>query len=180
MTGSIALRVEAFRSVQNLEYRFDLEDRARDQSCRGKAGKLVHALTGLNLAAAQICCRFRWVDTGLPQELVVRFPHRESQHWFVRMKVPETGREIDIDPTWDPALRQAGFPVAEWDGLNPTLLAVKPFAIFSPEDSARIWNAEDSLPEQTYECFHQLFGGIYDDLNQWVASRRHPLKGFHA
>ncbi|HEX3002477.1 MAG TPA: transglutaminase family protein, partial [Methanoregula sp.] len=47
--------------------------------------------------------------------------------YHLACRVLINGRWVLVDATWDPALRQGGFPINEsWDGLSETRCAVKP------------------------------------------------------
>ena len=178
MSASIARRIEAFKRVRDLPYRFNFLERDKDRSCATKAALLQDAF---DLASRRICCRFRWDDQiGFPFNLLVDAPMPESHHHYLEVKIPETGRWVTVDPTWDAALRPAGFPVAEWDGLNSTPLAVRPFATFSPQQSADIVRWQNSVSTEDWQTFNTMFGRFYRNLNTWIEQQRRPLGAFHA
>ena len=174
--NSLAARVKAFEDIRDLEYRFDFLDRSRDTTCLSKATRLKAVLADFGIESRHICCRHRWSET-LPLPLTGRAPAEEGQHHYLEVLVPETRRWTAVDPTWDSGLKAAGFPVAEWDGINPTILAVKPFATFSPERSDGIRRVIDGLGNACWVQMQNLYGPFYDDLNAWIASQRTPTTG---
>lgn len=172
MSEAVLQRVEAFRTVQAIEYRFDLVNRDQDASCLSKAKKLGDRFAELGLASRQICCRCRWDQNQLPQNLLKRVLSGETHHHFVQVLIPETGRWEDVDPTFDVGLRAAGFVAPDWDGLSSTPLAMKPFAFFDPQRSQEICAIKNNYGAEDWRDFADLFGDFYADLNGWIAAQR--------
>ena len=108
MTASIAQRIGVFNEVRNREYRLDIWDRAQDQSCRTKAARLQDLFGTIGISSQQICCRFLWCETALPLDLAASAPFPEFQHWFLRVRIPETQEWVSVDPTWDAGLKDFG------------------------------------------------------------------------
>ena len=77
---------------------------------------------------------FKWSTLNLP-ETISNIPHEdECSHFFVEFK-NQKGEWVSIDPTWNPELKKAGFPIAIWDGEKSTELAVTCNHFFSPQES---------------------------------------------
>ena len=131
-------------------------------------GKL---LEGLGLKTRQIICTFDWTETPLPQN-VLSLPYDKSDitHQFMQVFIPETQRWVDCDPTWDYELIKGGFKISQWDGINPTILAVTPHKIFSQEETLEYkkkW--EDPAAIERHLDFCRDF---YGAINNWLQTLR--------
>jgi hypothetical protein len=177
--NSIAARVQAFEEIRDIPYRFDFRDRTKDTTCLSKAQRLKERLSEFGISSRHMCCRQRWSDAVLmPADLIARAPWPETHHHYLEAMVPETNLWTPLDPTWDIGLEGAGFPVAKWDGINPTVLGVIPVGTFSPTMSEQIVRRKlDYLREQDWMSLQKEFGPFYDGLNRWIASQRTPMTG---
>ena len=175
----IAQRVKAFQEVRDLPYRINLQERAQDQSCVGKAEKLAVKLLEVGMASRLMCCRFSWKDLALPQELVACAPAR-PKHFYLQVYVPERQEWIKVDPTWDPAMENFGFKIAQWDGRRSTELAVKSLGDLSVEESATTRAVYEAALRLQRNEFRKISGTFYDGLNSYLASCRRGLEEPHA
>jgi len=175
--STIAARIKAFEHVRDIPYRFNFRDRSKDTTSLSKSGMLKKLLADFGVAAYGVCCSYRWDSTRMPPELVAKAPHPESQHHFLHAFIPETRKWVRVDATWDSGLKAAGFPVAEWDGLDSTILAVTPLEIFSPDMSAMTSYEKENDQERFWHMMQMTYGAFYDDLNLWIESQRTPLTG---
>lgn len=180
MKDSISLRKELFTKVRDWPYGFDLDNPSRDSSCRSKAQKLQGLLWDIKIVSHIMCCHFRWDSTSLPQNLIKQAPGPDSQHFYLLVFIPETKRFVTVDPTYDTSLKSAGFPIAKWDGLNDTPLAVTPFLTFTPEKSEEICSKYYNSSKEGRRVFKETYGGFYDNFNRWIAHQRSGVEKLHA
>ncbi|MCB9963356.1 MAG: hypothetical protein H6855_04960 [Rhodospirillales bacterium] len=167
---SVEKRVSYFNFVRDIPYKIGLEGH-QDYGCASKSGILTSLLEGLGLKTRQIICRFDWEETPLPRN-VLGLPRQKDDvtHMFIQVFIPETGIWVNCDPTWDTGLKQAGFEIAEWDGLSDTIIGVNPIEIFSPEGSdlyMEKWSNPDLVA--SHMAYHHAF---YAALNEWMETCR--------
>jgi hypothetical protein len=84
--------------------------------------------------------------------------------------IPERKKWVNCDPTWDLALEKAGFPIANWDGVSDTEIAVVPVKIFTSEQS-RVYKEKWSDPQKIMDHleYHYQF---YKAINKWMMTLR--------
>ncbi len=181
MSASVLQRISAFNFVRDIPYEINLLDRAKDASCVSKAKRLQEKLKELGIESRRICCRFAWKETPVPAELYNLAGGPESGHEYLEVLIPETREWVPVDPTWDTSgLAAVGFPIAQWDGLHATILAVKPTKIDSPEDSAIITQTNDAASPNQWVSIHEAIGPFVDGFNNFLKSRRRAPGSPHA
>jgi len=116
-------RIRKFEQIRDLPYRIGI-GREADCSCETKARLLSDEFAGLGLQSRLVGCTFRWSELNIPREILNLAPSDVDAHAYLQVRLPERKRWVAVDPSWDPALN-AVLPVARWDGLNSTRLAVK-------------------------------------------------------
>ena len=122
----ISDRIKIFTLIRDIPYR--LANSSKDTSCISKTKILGEFFqrTGFEVRVAK--CNFNWKTIGVPQAIInIRKKlnlNDASSHAFLRIFVPEIKAWASIDPTWDIGLKSK-FPVATWDGLHSTVLAVR-------------------------------------------------------
>ncbi len=183
--NAIQQRIEAFNAVRDIPYRIDIADRSKDNSCAAKAKKLQARLAARDIVSRRMRCRFNWRETSLPLDVTSKVPLSDSWHEYLHVYVPETRQLVSVDSTWDIGVRAAGLPVAEWDGVNATPLAVKPSLIYTPEMSASIIAASDALEDapdsgKLWEAMNTEFGPFVHALNNWLDQQRQRPGTLHA
>lgn len=114
------LRRQLFVAIRDLPYKIGPKD--DDASCVAKAKLLGEVLTRIGLQCEIWKTNVLWRDTGLSARLLKLGPRPSFNHFFVKVLVPETGRWVIVDPTWDKGLAGT-FVVSEWDGITDTALA---------------------------------------------------------
>lgn len=159
-------RIQIFESVRGVPYRIPLDAGEDSFSCLGKNKRLMKELQQLGLDVRWRVGTFRWSDLGLPKE-IQKVPHDDdATHAYLEVNI--RGEWKAIDATWDKVL-SAVFPVAEWNGIDSTVVGVPLREIYSPEESASIMKPLDDLIE--YEkAFVEDFkvnGEFYKAFNQW-------------
>lgn len=167
---SIAERIECFRFIQNIPYKIGLYRGSPDYCCSSKSVMLRNLLHNIGLESRYIICTFDWTQTPAPSD-VLKLPREPGEtHQYLQVFIPETQRWIDCDPTWDETLRYARFPIASWDGLTSTTLAVKPLKIYTPQETLLLiegYNDQKLIDKHLDFCrdFYQAF-------NQWLEKIR--------
>lgn len=109
---------------------------------------------------------------GLPKELL-NIPHDDPEtHGCIEVLIPETKEWVKVDPTWDSRIQHHKIPIAEWDGLNDTRLAVIPTKVLSPEESATFISQDTGEEREKYMKRNREF---FIALNRWLESVRKPI-----
>ncbi|MBL7169602.1 MAG: hypothetical protein ISS48_01110 [Candidatus Aenigmarchaeota archaeon] len=133
--------IELFEKVQKIPYYLL---RHRDSKkifelnkgyCSEKNIWLGNEYKKMGLKVKYYLVKFRWEELPIPKDILNLFD--EKIHYHLAMKVKLDGEWIWVDPTWDPELEKAGFPVTKnWNGKSDTKLAVKPLEIkeYEPQD----------------------------------------------
>lgn len=170
---SVEQRIKFFNFIRDIPYHIGLEITDPTYNCATKAIMLGQMLNGLNLKTRLILCTFAWTETPLPSA-VLNLPRNSGEtHLFLQMFEPRRKHWVNIDPSWDTKLRSAGFPIADWDGVSDTALAVTPHIIYSSDDTTRIL-AEKSDPAE-HAAHRAKNRAFYHALNQWLQSERDKL-----
>ncbi len=181
MTDSITARIEIFYAVRDEPYVLDLLDRGRNRNCAAKARRLQERLAGVGLTCRRARCLYDWKESGVPLQIIPdRMRLSPPWHEFLRVRVPETGAWVDVDPTWDPALKGAGFPVAEWDGVNSTILAVKPTRFIGDEWAQAAISLSDNCPPERWRQLHNEIHPYPSEFNAWLEAQRSIIGTRHA
>ena len=180
MSADLTERIGLFRFVRDIPYRIGLSRQEQDYCCATKATMLQKLLAGSGLQTRVMCCRFRWDETSFPPELLAQAPAPENGHSYVEVLIPESNERVAVDPTWDRGLKTAGLPVAEWNGLNATVFAVKPSHVSSPQESASILAQINALPDQAWDDLYQKSGTFFAAVNDWLHQQRSNPKVSHA
>lgn len=168
---SVAERIACFEFIKNIPYEIGLPYGAPGYCCSSKSKMLARLLEAMGLETRQIICGFDWTETPLPQDLLALPREAGETHQFMQVFIPEKQEWVDCDPTWDQGLQKAGFDIAEWDGLNDTILAVKPHRIYTPEEVQQLM-IEYSDPD-TIRLHFERCDKFYRGLNKWMKDIRH-------
>lgn len=75
---------------------------------------------------------------------------------------------IDVDPTWDSALGTV-LPIAVWDGVSSTEIAVTPLHVYTLEESDYIMARQETEALEKDLAENRTF---YHMLNQWLEEVR--------
>jgi hypothetical protein len=119
-------RVAAFEIVRNIPYRLTAWTGDPDSlfangrgDCRHKSAALLRLMQAWKFDARPIQLVFDWADLPIPKAVLALLAETRSFHDTVEVRI--NGKMTLVDPTWDPVLGKAGFPVlANWDGIEPT------------------------------------------------------------
>ncbi len=123
----VGQRVAVFELVRRAPYRLtawtgdpDSLFNAGKGDCRHKAAAGRRLLNELGFQARQVMVVFDWANLPIPPEILKILPDTKSFHDSVEVRLGD--RWVIMDPTWDPALKTAGFPImSSWGGIGPTL-----------------------------------------------------------
>lgn len=92
-------------------------------TCTGKHMVLEACFKELGIDCRPVVCTFRWGDQAIKFPVKLRSILEEGEwehgHNFLQAR-KENGKFIDVDVTWNPALRSYGFKTfpANWDGKS--------------------------------------------------------------
>ncbi|OJU48867.1 MAG: hypothetical protein BGO03_10940 [Mesorhizobium sp. 61-13] len=120
-------RIAAYRIVQNVPYKLTAWKGDPDSlfnlgqgDCRHKAAALRALMKALSIQAQHILMVFDWADLPIPAAILSHLVETRSFHDTV--EIQQDGSSLLVDPTWDPDLAKAGFPVlTNWNGVDATL-----------------------------------------------------------
>lgn len=123
----IGQRIAAFELVRRIPYRLtrwtgdpDSLFNTQKGDCRHKAAAARRLFEKLGFQARQVMVVFDWANLPIPSRILQILPDTKSFHDSVEVRLG--GKWMIVDPTWDPGLKAAGFPIMEkWDGVSPTL-----------------------------------------------------------
>jgi transglutaminase-like putative cysteine protease len=128
-------RIALFEHVRDLPYEYpasrDPGDvlRRKRGSCSGKHYLLGELFRRLGLPVRHMICTHRFNDSPIPfpDEMQALLGKNEIVDLHDYLQVSIDGAWVDVDATWELALRDYGFPVTdEWDGRSSMVLTVYP------------------------------------------------------
>lgn len=125
--------IQIFNRVRDLPYHIATQGEV-GCDCEDKTKELIFKLNELGIPARNRIGLFRWSVLPLPESITKISHDSECSHTFAEVQ-NANGDWIFIDPTWNKDLKEAGFEIADWDGVNSTALAMECDRILSPEDS---------------------------------------------
>ena len=170
--NDLQARVTIFEKIRDIPYATipELVDSARyieifhigKGSCTPKHLLLCNMYRMLGLSVLYVVYPFRWdeVEIEYPYRLLKLARELPTSH-HLACKVEINGKLVLVDATLDPPLKKLGLPVnEEWDGINSTLLAMKPCG----EEQIHHPYEASLLTAQTDE--RSL--AFYKELNYWL------------
>ncbi len=158
--------VELFNSIRDIPYKISLSLNEEDTSCSGKCIRLKHVFERVGYEVRYRVVEFRWSDMAIPRE-ILDIPHDDnSTHVYLEVLVHE--QWVKVDPTWDKKLA-AVVPIAEWDGVNDTAVAVPVLAEYDLIKSQDVMERSDK--NEVVEDLKKN-GEFYKKLNEWLESVR--------
>jgi hypothetical protein len=159
-------RIACFEFIRDIPFHIGLNGRDPSYNCVTKCDMLATMLSSLDLKSRQILCTFDWTETSLPPDILALPRDPGETHLFLQVYIPEIREWVNCDPPWNKQLKKAKFPIAKWDGLGHTTLAVKPHIIYSPKDTVRLMDDEnDPNFAAKHMRKHRLF---YKAINAWL------------
>lgn len=161
---NIKKAVEKFYEVRAMPYHIALNDKESNWDCETKNRKLAKELEELAYKTRERIGLIRWSELEIPQE-IKDLPHDdESSHLFLEVIPPGNTDWVAIDCTWNPELKRADFPIAEWDGKNSTKVAFDCYKMIPVEKN------EEYLSGIDYDEDIKVNYKIYDAFNKYCDS----------
>ncbi|MER9953085.1 transglutaminase family protein [Mesorhizobium sp. M0047] len=119
--------IAAFHIVRNVPYKLTAWKGDPDSlftlgrgDCRHKSAAFLRLMRAWDFHARPVQVPFDWADLPVPRSVLQPLLETRGIHDSVEVRID--GAMALVDPTWDPPLGAAGFPVlADWDGIGPTL-----------------------------------------------------------
>lgn len=162
--NKIEKAVEKFYKIRNIPYHIALSDKEENWDCETKNRKLAEELEKLGYKTRERIGLFRWSEVDIPGEIKA-LPHEdESSHLFIEVIAPGRKEWSCVDCTWNPELGAAGFPISEWDGENPTKIALGCYQIIPVEKN------EEYLKSIDYDEDLKINSEIYKAINEYCDS----------
>lgn len=170
--SDIEQRIRYFRIARDIPYYIATGEDEQDYCCATKPLILDKLLATLGLKSRHILCTFKWEDLGLPAG-ILELPHDDvDTHEYLEVWIPETGAWVKVDPNWDNWIRNPKIPIADWDGLRNTILAVTPLEVYSPQESAKIIAEEEEGDPEVRRAYLEKNTQFFKSLNGWLESQR--------
>lgn len=174
MENKIEERIKLFRIVRDIPY-YISTGTEQDYSCATKPFILDLLLRSIGLEIKHVLCTFKWAKLELPEELLARPHDPEETHEYLLVFVPEKNKWVKVDPTWDSRIQHSLIPIAEWDGLNDTLIAVPVEHTWSPEESEKLIEEEENMSEEERAEYLKKNAEFFKAFNRWLESQRKPI-----
>ena len=162
--SSIKKAVEKFYEIRDIPYHIALSDREENLQCETKNRMLADELSGLGYKTRERIGLFRWSEVNIPQE-IKNLPHDdEASHLYLEVIPPDDKEWIVVDCTLNSELREAGFPISEWDGRSSTPIALDCYEIIPADSNEKYLNSIDY--DEDLEVNYQ----IYNAFNKYCDS----------
>lgn len=160
---------EIFNKVRDIPYYIPITLKEDDFCCSGKSLLLKKELDKIGIESRFSVGWFYWSSMDLPISLM-NIPHDEDcTHTWVEIYL--NNKWIKLDPSWDSKLSSI-LPIAQFDGENDTVLAVKIEEYFSPEKSKEIVaNQEKEGSKEIIEDLERN-RNFYKAFNEYLESIR--------
>lgn len=169
---TIAQRIACFETVRDMPYHIGLGEDDVNCNCVTKCDLLADKLAKIGLESRPIICTFDWTESPLPAHILSLPREPGETHQFLEVLIPETHEWVPCDPTWDKDLHKAGFPIATWDGLTGTILAVNPHHLYSATETLQVIADENNPEAVTHHM--DVHTPFYDAINTHLQSLRQP------
>lgn len=122
-------RTKLYEFVQSFPYRLrsfqpaggtELYDE-ENGDCRHKRSAFYDLLRKRGFNVRRLDVLFDWKDLPIPADILAIKKSSGTRAFHDALEIEIGGKWIYVDPTWDPVLKAAGFPVTtDWDGVSPT------------------------------------------------------------
>lgn len=172
--NKIEERIRLFKIVRDIPYYISIGDE-QDYSCATKPFILDILFKSLGLEVKHILCTFKWEKQDLPKELLEISHDPTETHEYLLVLIPEKNRWVKVDPTWDSRIQLPAFPIAEWDGLSDTPIAVQVERTWSPEESKKLIAEEENMSNEERAEYLKRNGEFFSAFNKWLESQRKPI-----
>ncbi|MEK7447355.1 MAG: hypothetical protein AAB632_00945 [Patescibacteria group bacterium] len=165
MTPSIKKAVEKFYEIRNIPYHIALNDQEENWECETKNRRLEGELRALGYETRERIGLFRWSEQNIPEEIKKLAENEdESSHTFIEIIPQDGGEWIPVDCTWNPELKKAGFPIAEWNGKGRTDIALKCYEVLP------VGKNEEYLSDIDFDEDLKINYKLYEAFNKYCDS----------
>jgi len=171
MNKDFARRIKLFRIVREIPYHIGIGSE-QDYCCSTKARILHLLLKSIGIKSRYMICEFRWENLNLPED-ILKLPHEYPEtHQYLEVWIPEKEKWVVVDPTWDSRIKHPSILIAEWDGLNDTIIAVKVEKKYTPEESEKHIEKEKSWTKEEIKNYMNKNRKFFIAFNNWLESLR--------
>jgi hypothetical protein len=171
----LAARVTLFERVRDIPFQYPASRdprevlRNRAGSCSGKHYLLGDLFRHLGLGVRHMMCTHQFNESPLPfpehMQALLRKNEVVDVHDYVQILVG--GDWVDVDCTWELALRDFGFPVTDgWDGRSSMILTVTPDEHHEVDDEPS--RVKDELLARLTPRQRALRKQFLNELASWV------------
>lgn len=123
--------IKLFEKVQSIPYKVckynekDIDENLKEGDCRHKHFLLKNLLEKEGFQVKEFKVIFNWRDLPIPEKILSVLNGKTLfDHSSLKVKVGK--KWLKVDCTWNPELKEKGFPVTEnWNGLEDTNLVTK-------------------------------------------------------
>ena len=117
----ISERIDLFKSIRDVPFCITGKKVAH---CFSKNKQLKNSLESIGIKSKMMQGWFKWSELNIPEEIKFLIATDRQKHVFLEVYIPEKNKCVYVDPTWDIHLKSI-FPIAQWDGINETILMTK-------------------------------------------------------
>lgn len=114
-------RINLFNSIRDVPFCIMGKKAAY---CFSKNKQLKNSLESIGIKSKMMQGWFKWSELNIPEKIKSLIVTDRQKHVFLEVYIPEKNKWVYIDPTWDIHLKSF-FPIAQWDGINETILMTK-------------------------------------------------------
>lgn len=117
----ISERADLFKSIRDMHFCIMGKKAAY---CFSKNKQLKNNLESIGIKSRMMQGWFKWSELNIPEKIKFLIVTDRQKHVFLEVYIPEKNKWVYVDPTWDIHLKSI-FPIAQWDGINETILMTK-------------------------------------------------------
>ena len=155
--------IEIFEKVQKIPYQVckydenEIDENLEKGDCRHKHFLLKKLLEQEGFNVKEVKVIFNWEDLPIPKEILEIL--KTGTIWdHSSLKVQINNKWIKVDCTWNPKLKEKGFPITEnWDGKSDTKQVTEgKLEFFDKEDYVKDTNKIKISKEEAYKFAEEL------------------------
>ncbi|MEK6926971.1 MAG: hypothetical protein AABX11_00915 [Nanoarchaeota archaeon] len=165
--------IEIFKKVQTIPYKVckydesQIDEKLKEGDCRHKSTLLFNLLKKEGFEVKKIKVIFNWKDLPLPKKIISLLKKSSSiwDHDAVAVKI--NSNWIKVDCTWDPALKNIGFPVTiNWDGKSDTLGVTNGVLNYYDTDNYVKDNIKIKIVKEEAHQFAESLNKLFEDIRK--------------
>ena len=158
-------RIVLFNSIRDVPFCITGKKAA---CCFSKSKQLKNELELIGIKSKMMQGWFRWSRLNIPDNIKSLIVTDKQKHVFLEVYITEKNKWVYVDPTWDIHLRSI-FAIAQWDGINGTILMTKMTGISDYEKSNILRRIINKLKRKLNFKNNDNF---YSNLDKWLESIR--------